>query len=317
MQPKHYIRVGISSCLIGQPVRYNGRHKKNTYITQSLAHYFDFVPICPESAIGMGVPRPPIQLVDREGNIRAVSIQNQDQDFTNLLSAYGHEMSKSLSGISGYILKKDSPSCGMERVRVFEKNSISHKRGRGIYAASLIQGQPLLPVEEEGRLQDPVLRENFIERIFIYYRWQQLVSNGLTASGLIDFHSRHKFNLLAHDQTIYRRLGRLVSEAGSENIDTIAHSYIDMVMLALRKPATKKNHGNVLMHIMGFLKDQLASDDKQELLRVLDAYRQGQVPLVVPITLFRHHLRHHPHPYITQQYYIDPYPEEMMLRNSL
>ena len=317
MQPEHHIRIGVSSCLLGQPVRYDGGHKKNTFITHSLAHYFEFVPVCHEAAIGLGVPRPPIRLVDHAGEIHAVGIDDPSQDFTEALQSYGVKMAGSMSQVSGYILKKDSPSCGMERVRVFDQNGVPDKRGTGIYAATLMQHQPLLPVEEEGRLQDPVLRENFIERVFVYHRWQQLIANGLSAAALVEFHSRHKFNVLAHDQALYGRLGRLVADAGAGNLEAIADSYVAMLMEALKKRATRKNHTNVLMHIMGFLKDQLDSDDKQELLELLDAYRGGQVPLIVPVTLFRHHLRRHPHPYIEQQYYMNPYPEELMLRNSL
>ncbi len=289
-------------------MRYDGGH---------LARYFEFVPVCPEAAIGMGVPRPPIRLIVRNGETRAVGIDDPSQDFTEALQKHVTEIADSLHQVSGYILKKDSPSCGMERVRVFDINGIPAKRGTGIFAAAIQRYVPLLPMEEEGRLQDSALRENFIERVFVYYRWQQMLSTGLSAAALVEFHSRHKFNVLAHDQVLYRRLGRLAAEAGADRIGMIAASYIEIMMQALKKRASRKNHANVLTHIMGFLKNQLDSDDKQELLEVLDAYRNGQVPLIVPITLFRHHLRRFPHPYIEQQYYMTPYPEELMLRNSV
>ena len=313
----HTIRIGVSSCLLGQKVRFDGGHKRNVFMLNNLSSYFEFVPYCPEVAIGMGVPRPPIRLVRREDGVHAVGIQDPTMDKTDALRDYAFEVSGQLQAVSGYILKKDSPSCGMERVRVFDHNNVPAKTGSGIYAETLMQCHPDLPFEEEGRLMDPVLRENFIERVFIYYRWQQLLRDGLSPSALVEFHSRHKFNVLAHDEPAYRRLGRLVADAGKEHLHSLASSYIDILMQALKKPATRKRHTNVLMHVMGYLKESLDGDDKQELLDVLDKYRQGRVPLIVPITLLKHHLRRNPHPYIEQQYYMHPYPEELMLRNSL
>lgn len=317
MQHLHKIILGISSCLLGQEVRYDGGHKKNTYITNSLANYFEFVPVCPEAAIGMGIPRPPVRLIDKDGDIRVVGVADPSQDFTDNMRYFASRTAQYLTDITGYIFKKDSPSCGMERVKVFDKNGMPEKRGTGLFAEAIIKHNPLLPVEEEGRLQDPALRENFIERVFIYYRWQQLLTGGLSVQALVEFHSRHKFNVLSHDQELYRRLGRIVADAGSNNLQAVADNYIELLMQALKKRATRKNHTNVLMHIMGFIKNQLDSDDKQELLEVMEAYRNGMVPLIVPITLFRHHLRRNPHPYIEQQYYMKPYPEELMLRNNL
>ena len=311
------IKIGVSSCLLGEEVRYDGGHKRDIYITGTLSQYFDFQPICPEVAIGLGVPRPTIQLVDKGAGIRAVGVKDASLDVTDRLRTFGLEAIDSLQTVSGYILKKDSPSCGMERVCVYNSNEKPEKRGRGIFADTLINTLPNLPVEEEGRLMDPVLRENFLERVFIYYRWQQMIKNGITSKRVIEFHTQHKFNLLAHDETIYRKLGRMVAELDKENLHTLANNYIDLLMESLKKPATRKRHNNVLMHIMGFFKDQLSGDDKQEILDLLDAYRLGQVPLIVPITLMKHYLRRFPHPYVEQQYYLNPYPEELMLHNSL
>ena len=313
----HKIQIGISSCLLGEEVRYDGGHKRNVYVTGTLSQYFDFKAICPEMAIGLGVPRPTIRLVDVGAGMRAVGVKDASLDVTDKLRRFSQQATGKLQAISGYILKKDSPSCGMERVRVYNANDMPEKRGRGIFADTLMETLPNLPVEEEGRLMDPVLRENFIERVFIYYRWQQLIKNGLTAQKLVEFHTRHKFNLLAHDERIYRQLGRMVSELDDDNLQALANNYLDMLMTGLIKPASRKRHSNVLMHIMGFFKNQLSSDDKQEMLDLLDAHRLGQLPLIVPITLLKHHLRRFPHPYIEQQYYMYPYPEELMLRNSL
>ena len=313
----HKILIGISSCLLGEEVRYDGGHKRNIYITGTLSEYFDFKPICPEMAIGLGVPRPTIRLVDKGTGIRVVGVKDESLDVTDKLQNFSENAIAKLPSISGYILKKDSPSCGMERVRVYNANEMPEKRGRGIFADALINSMPNLPVEEEGRLMDPVLRENFLERVFIYYRWQQLINNGLTSNKLIEFHTRHKFNLLAHDETVYRKLGRMIAELDKENLQALANNYIEILMQGLKKPATRKRHTNVLMHIMGFFKNELAGDDKQEMLDLLDAYRAGRLPLIVPITMMKHHLRRFPHPYMEQQYYLSPYPEELMLRNSL
>lgn len=316
MQQPHQINLGISSCLLGNEVRYDGGHKRNAYILNSLSDYFQFQPFCPEAAIGMGIPRPPIRLVQLDDGIHALGIQDPRMDKTAELTTYAFETLPQINLLSGFIFKKDSPSCGMQRVKVFDRNSVPAKTGQGIFAAVLMQALPNLPVEEEGRLMDPVLRENFIERVFIYYRWQQM-QNDLTPGKLVEFHARHKFNVLAHDEVSYRRLGRLVADAGSEKFSHVCQSYLDILMSALKKPASKKQHTNVLMHVMGYIKSHLDSDDKKELLEILEAYRLGQLPLIVPITLLKHYLRRFPQPYIEQQYYMNPYPEELMLRNSL
>ncbi|WP_455217972.1 YbgA family protein [Kaarinaea lacus] len=313
----HKVRIATSSCLLGNEVRYDGGHKHNRYLTDSLSLYFDFVPFCPEAAIGMGIPRPPIRLVKKPDGIHAVGINDPSMDKTSELRNYASQVaSQQLTDICGFIFKKDSPSCGMERVRVFDDNQVPSKTGSGIFAGEIMNVCPNLPVEEEGRLMDPVLRENFIERVFIYYRWQQIAQN-LSPSSLVEFHSTHKFNVLAHDEPAYRKLGQLVADAGTDRFEAICESYIHILMQALKKPATRKKHTNVLMHVMGFIKPHLDSDDKKELLEVIDVYRLGRLPLIVPITLLKHYLRRFPQPYIEQQYYMNPYPEELMLRNQV
>ena len=311
------IEIGISSCLLGQEVRHDGGHKRNAWILNTLSNYFEFRPLCPELAIGMGVPRPTIRLIKQENVIRLVGSKDTDLDVTDEMNRFSNQAISSMDELSGYILKKDSPSCGMERVRVYNEKGIPEKNGSGLFAARLMEAHPNLPIEEEGRLMDPVLRENFIERVFVYYRWKKLLHTGLTVKDLMEFHASHKFNLLAHNESIYRELGPLVAQATPENLETIAEQYINMLMKGMKKPATRKRHTNVLMHVMGFLKNALSSDDKQELLDILEQYREGRVPLIVPITLLRHHLRREPHPYIERQFYMKPYPEELMLRNSL
>lgn len=315
------LKIGISSCLLGNSVRYDGSHKRNGYINETLGQYFDFVPLCPEVGIGMGIPRPTIHLVKQEQAIRVVEVKNPEHDYTEPLSQYIHTVKPQLEQLCGYILKKDSPSCGMERVRVYRQDKPKappERNGSGIFAASLKVLFPLLPLEEEGRLCDPVLRENFIERVLIYYRWRKLESLGMTAARLVDFHSDHKYILMAHDQVLARELGQLVAQAGSTtDFPSLLQQYIALLMQTLGQRVSRGQHTNVLQHLMGYLKQQLDSGDRQELVEVIDQYHDGYVPLVVPITLLKHHFRRHPQPYIERQYYLNPHPHELMLRNQL
>lgn len=310
------IPIAVSSCLLGQEVRYDGSHKHNGYITQTLGTYFEYTSFCPEVAIGLGIPRPTIQLVQIEDTIRVRGTRNPELDVTDALQAYARSIVPMLEGFCGYIFKKSSPSCGMERVKVY-LNGNPVTSGRGVYTEVIMRELPELPAEEEGRLMDPVLRENFIERVFVYHRWQQLKCKGLTAAGLVQFHTEHKFTLLAHNESVYRELGRQIAEIGNASLESFAQIYIRSFMQALSLPATRKTHTNVLMHIMGYVKSSLTTEDKRELLDILEKYRQGQVPLIVPITLLKHYLRRYPNEYIQQQIYLNPHPEELMLRNSL
>ena len=311
------IRVGVSSCLLGQEVRFDGGHKRDNYLTGTLSGYFDFIPFCPEAAVGLGIPRQPIRLVRRGEEIRAVGVRTPELDPTDQLAAFAERTARQLGEISGYILKKDSPSCGMERVKIYNNKGMPERKGVGIYAGVLMQRLPLLPVEEEGRLGDAVLRENFIERVFVYHRWQRLVRKGLSAKGLIEFHSDHKFLILSHQQKAYRELGRLVANAGGSDLEKLAGEYVAILMNALKRPARPRKHVNVLEHLLGFLKEHLDKSDREEMAETIAQYREGLLPLIVPITLIRHHFRRHPDPYIQRQYYISPHPKELMLRNSI
>ena len=309
-------KIGVSSCLLGDEVRYDGGHKHNRYVTGVLAECLELVPWCPELGIGLGVPRPPIHLERIDGEIRAVRVDDPSVDVTDRLADYARVVGEEAFGLSGYIFKKDSPSCGMERVRIYTESGVE-KSGTGIYAREIMSMHPNLPTEEEGRLNDPVLRENFITRVFTLYRWQQFQAAGLTAAGLVAFHTAHKFLILAHDEPGYRRLGRLVASAGSDDLEGLAAQYLSQLMTALKHHATPAKHANVLMHIMGFFKDKLDRGDKEELLGLIDAHRQQQVPLVVPITLINHFLRRFPDVYIERQVYLEPHPRELMLRNHV
>lgn len=312
------IKIGVSACLLGQEVRFDGGHKQDAYLNGTLSQYFEFLSVCPEVAIGLGTPREPIRLVGDAANPRAVGVRNPQLDVTTKLEVYGQQMGRELVELSGYLLKRASPSCGMERVKVYKPNGMPiGKSASGIYARAFMHTQPLLPVEEEGRLGDPVLRENFIQRVFVYHRWQTLVESNVTPAKLVRFHARHKLIVMAHSQLAAKRLGQLIARAGIEPMAELGPKYIDALMAALKRRAGRKQHANVLMHLMGFLKRVLDTGDKAELVETIAAYRLGRVPLIVPITLLRHHFRRHPEPYVQEQYYLEPHPKELMLRNLL
>ncbi len=306
--------LGVSACLLGEKVRFDGNHKLDAYIRDTLGACFQFVPVCPEVAIGLGVPRPAIRLQGDPLQPRAVGVSNPDLEVTAALEQYGRSMGRELPQLSGFLFKSKSPSCGMARVKVHQEKG-PPRSGSGIFARNVMDARPLLPVEEEGRLGDPQLRENFLERVFAYHRWQQLEASGITPARLVDFHSRHKLVLMSHGAEYYRRLGQLAAEAGSRPTGELAQVYGREFMAALRHPATRKRHANVLQHLMGYLKRVLDSGDKQELVELIDAYRLGELPLIVPITLLRHHFRRHPHDYVAKQLYLAPDPRELMLRN--
>ena len=309
------IRIGISACLMGEKVRYDGNHKLDTYIADTLGTVFDFVPVCPEVAIGMGVPRPPIRLVGDAARPRAVGIEDPGLDVTAALTAYGRRMALELDDIDGYIFKARSPSCGTARVKVFAEGR-ARGQGAGLYAREIMVRQTLLPVTEEEQLGDAAARDNFLERVFAHRRWRLLLASGFTPDKLVAFHSRHKLSLMAHGAAYYRALGRLVAQAGKQRSRQLCEQYGTEFMAALKHPATRKRHANVLQHLMGYLKKFLDHGDKAELLEMIDAYRLGQLPLIAPQTLLRHYFRRFPHPYVERQLYLYPEPDEMRLRNG-
>ena len=312
------IKIGISACLLGQPVRYNGGHKASALCLEVLSRHFEFVPLCPEQAIGLGVPREPIRLVGDPQNPRAVGTVNPHLDASDALRAYGRRAAARLQDISGYILMQKSPSCGMERVKVYQDNGRpASDGGRGLFAAELMRALPDLPVEEDGRLTDPVLRENFITRIFAYAEWQRLQRSGLTRHGLIAFHSRYKYQLMASCREQYRALGREVARSASTPLEVFAPRYFSQLMTALKQPASRGSHTNALQHLSGYLKRALSPEEKQELQHLIRQYREGIVPLVVPMTMLKYHFRRHPDLYIERQAYLQPHPEVLGLRNAL
>jgi len=306
-------RIGVSACLLGERVRYDGEHKRDAFICDTLDAVFELLPVCPEVAVGMGVPRPPVRLTGDPARPRAVGIDDPDLDVTAVLTAYGRRMALELDDIDGYIFKARSPSCGTARVKVFAEGR-TRGQGTGLYAREIMARQPLLPVAEEEQLGDAAARDNFIERVFAHRRWRQLLASGFTPDKLVVFHGRHKLSLMAHGAVHYRALGRLTAQAGTQRPRQLCEQYGAGFMAALKHPATPKRHANVLQHLMGYLKKRLDHDDKAELLEMIDAYRLGQLPLIVPQTLLRHHFRRFPHPYVEQQLYLYPEHDEMRLR---
>ncbi|MGD8907843.1 MAG: DUF523 and DUF1722 domain-containing protein [Chromatiales bacterium] len=311
-------KIGVSACLLGHQVRYDGGHKRDTFIIGPLSEHMDFVPICPEMAIGLGVPRPTIRLMGDTDHPRLVGTVDANFDVTEKMEAYAERQVRELGDLCGYILKKDSPSCGMERVKVFNASaSHAERKGSGIFARILMQRLPLLPVEEEGRLNDAVLRENFINRVFVMQRWQNLLRQDLSAARLIEFHTAHKYLVMAHSQAAYQRLGRMLSNLSRNDLHSITETYIEELMRSLKRRVSRKRHVNVLQHFMGYLKKRIDSGDKAELIESIEAYRRGETPLIVPITLLRHYFRRHPDPYMEKQVYLRPHPEKLGLRNGI
>ena len=299
------IRLGVSACLLGERVRYDGGDKRESFVADVLPRYFELVPLCPEVAIGLGMPREPIRLEGDVAAPRVIGVNTKSLDVTEPLAAYGRDVAARLADISGYVFKSKSPSCGLEQVKVFGADGAVRETGRGVYAAALLHALPLLPAEEEGRLRDPALRENFIERVYAYHRWQRLLAAGVSAERLVDFHAVHKLIIMAHSRRHLTALGRLVAEAGSRPPAELAERYGQLFMEALACLATRKRHADVLYHLMSYLKRALAPADKAELVATIERYRTGQLPLSVPVALLRDQFRRHPHPYVERQAYLD------------
>src|SRR5476651_2051507 len=292
-------KIAISACLMGAEVRFNGGHKESRLCSRTLSDYFDFVPVCPEVAIGLGIPREPIRLVGDPEHPEAVGTIHHEINVTQPLAEYGEKMAVELGDICGYIFMQKSPSCGLLRVKVYHANGAPvDGGGRGIYAQAFCARHPNLPVEEDGRLNDPVLRENFLTRVFVYASWQQLLAEGLTRHRLLAFHSRYKYLLMAHSPVHYKSLGHLLGSMSKDtSLNELAAGYFSELMTGLKKCATRGTHTNVLQHISGYLKQAISADDKQEMQTVIGQYRTGIVPLVVPLTLLKHHFRQHPDRY--------------------
>lgn len=307
-------RIAVSACLLGKPVRYDGGHKRDRFISDTLSRVADLEPVCPELLAGLGTPRPTIQLRSIDGQVRLVQSKDVTVDLTSRMQSVAEEQARRLKGrIAGFIGQRKSPSCGMERVPIARGEGLPADRtGTGLFVQHFRRLCPLVPVEEEGRLNDPVLRENFLERVFALDRWNRLPADRV--EGFIEFHAHHKLNLMLRGSDTYRRLGRIVSGVTRETLAERRSLYIATFMQALEKKAQRGHHVNVLQHMMGYLKRQLDSAEKAELLEVFRAYREAETPLIAPLVLMRHHLSRHPIPYLERQHYLQPYPSSLGLR---
>lgn len=311
------IRLGVSACLLGERVRYDGGHKRDAFLVDALGPWVEWVPVCPELEVGLGVPRPPIHLAGAAASPRLVVVAT-GEDLTARMRRFAERRVAELArlGLDGYVLKRASPSCGMERVKVHGARG-RPAAGRGLFASALIERLPLLPVEEEGRLADAAIRDNFIERVFAAGRWRRFRATRPRPSALVAFHAAQKFAVLAHSPAHYARLGRLVADAGRRAMPELLDEYAALFAAALTVRATRGRHVNALQHMAGFLARDVDAGDRAELAAVIEEYRRGLVPLVVPLALLEHHVRRVGAAYLADQVYLSPHPRELMLRNHV
>ncbi|MBN1485652.1 MAG: DUF523 and DUF1722 domain-containing protein [Chloroflexia bacterium] len=312
-------RLGVSSCLLGQKVRYDGQHQLDRYLVRTLGQFVEWVSVCPEVEMGLPIPRPSLRLVGDPETPRLIELKTGN-DYTERMQDWARERLEQLAELDlhGFVFKRGSPSSGLFRVKIYTEAGMPSHKGAGMFPREVMRRFPLLPLEEDGRLHDPKLRENFIDRIFVYQRWREMLRHDPGPGGLVQFHTAHKLTLMAHSPQHYRDMGRLVAQAGVLPWDELVDRYGRQLMEGLRVLATPGRHANVLQHLQGFLKEHLDSADKAELLELIEEYRKGMLPLIVPLTLLRHHLRRHDVPeWVHQQVYLHPYPRELMLRNHV
>ena len=310
--------VGVSACLLGQQVRFDGGHKRDLFLTDLFGKFIDWVAICPEVEVGMGVPRASVRLVGTLTHPRMIA-EKSGKDWTEAMHRFAAKRVRDIAEkqLSGYVFKKNSPSCGVERIKVYNAKGMAERHGRGLFAAAIMKQWPLLPVEEEGRLNDVKLRENFIERVFAYHRWLQATSERRSPGALVRFHTSHKYLLLAHSERHYRHLGHLVAAAKQISIAEVYDDYGRGFMDALAVHATEKSHANVLDHMMGYFSKQLTAAERQELVQLIGEFRHRLIPLIAPITMIRHYTRKYQVAYLQGQLYLEPNPKELMLRNHV
>jgi uncharacterized protein YbgA (DUF1722 family)/uncharacterized protein YbbK (DUF523 family) len=309
------LKIGVSACLLGQNVRYNGGHKLNHFIRDILGQYMEFVPVCPEVECGMPIPRETLRLVGDEHNQRLLTSRS-GIDHTEQMQSWAEEKVRQMESenLCGFIFKKDSPSSGLYRVKVYSEQGMPRNIGIGMFARIFTRHFPLLPVEEDGRLNDARLRDNFIESVFVIKHFHDLMAAPRSRGALVDFHTRHKLLLLAHSQEHYRQMGRFIADM-PESLDEAFDRYGVLLAEILRLQTTVKTHCNVMSHVFGYFKKELTADEKQEVLELIDAYHRGDIPLIVPLTLLNHYVRKFEQPYLTDQYYLHPHPLDLKLRS--
>ncbi len=312
------IRLGISSCLLGEMVRYDGGHQLDRYLRDTLGHYVEYVAVCPEVEVGLPTPRETLRLVEHDNGPRLV-FSRSGEDVTERMLSWARERVRTLEqeDLCGFVFKAKSPSSGMERVKLYDRNGVPQKAGVGLFARVFMEHFPLLPVEEDGRLHDPHLRENFVECIFTFKRWREMLAQGRTSGNLVAFHTRHKLLLLSHSTEVYRQMGKLVAAAGKAPSAELFSEYESLLMKGMRLRTTVRKQVNVLQHLLGYFKKQLTADEKREVLEQIELYRNGTLPLIVPLTLINHYVRKYQQPYLQQQFYLNPHPVELQLRNHV
>jgi len=314
--PTSTITLGISACVKGEMVRFDKSHKRSDFCMNELSKHMEFKGFCPEMAVGLPTPRPTIRQI-KHGDLIAVSRPDGSGDVTQALTDYGQSVGRNIDGLSGFIFCQKSPSCGMERVKVYyDHGKGSANDGIGLFTKQIMELNPLLPCEENGRLNDAGLRENFIIRVYTYKLWQELVASGLTKHKLIKFHSERKYLLMSHHTPSYKSVGKLLGNADM-NLEEMADKYITGLMTGLKHMANRKSHTNTLHHLQGYFKTYLNADQKAELTQHIDDYRTGLAPLLVPLTLINHYLKQHSNDYLNSQVYLSPYPDSLKLRYGI
>lgn len=310
------IKIGVSACLMGENVRWNGGHSRSRFITDTLSQFVEFVPVCPEVEAGFPTPRETFRLVGETDDPRLITTKGK-VDHTDHMQQWARKRVRQLeeADLCGFIFKKDSPNSGLYRVKVYNDKGMPVKQGTGIFAREFVRQFPRVPVEEDGRLNDPKLRENFIEQIFAMRRWRDMIADRRTVGKLVDFHTRHKLLLLSHSPKHYRAMGKLVADGKTMTIDELYRQYEIQFVEALRLRTTVKKNVNVLYHLLGYFKKDISADEKKEMIELIERYQQELVPLVVPVTLINHYVRKYSQPYLQEQVYLNPHPVELKLRN--
>ena len=311
-------KIGISSCLLGNEVRWNSGHKLDKYLTNTLGQFVEYAPVCPEVEAGFGIPRESFRLVGDPDAPRLITFKSKT-DHTDRMVTWAKKRVRELEkeDLCGFIFKSDSPSSGMIRVKVYNEKGMPHKVGIGIFARAFMEHFPLIPVEDDGRLNNPLIRENFILQIFTMKRWRDNMARKPSMGNLVDFHTRNKLLILSHSPKLYRLMGKLVADGKKLPIKELYDQYQLLLMEALKLKTTIRKNTNVLQHLMGYFKKQLSIDEKQELLEIFGQYRNEHVPLIVPITLINHYVRKYDQPYLKQQTYLHPHPLELKLRTHV
>ncbi len=312
------VKLGVSTCLLGENVRYDGGHRLDRFLTATLGQYVEYVPVCPEVEYGLGVPREPMHLEGDPESPRLVTVRTK-QDLTGRMIRWALKrvIDVEKEDLWGFVFKSDSPSCGVERVKVYNEKEMPVRKGVGIFARIFMSHFTLLPVEDEGHLHYPKLRDNFIERIFVLKRWREVLERKKSGGNLVGFHTRHKFLILSHSSKYYQTMGKIVAKAKNLSLKEFYQKYQTLLMESLYLKTSPKKNVNALQHMMGYFKEQLSSDEKQELIDVIGHYRKEYIPLIVPVTLFRHYVRKYDQPYLKEQVYLNPYPLELQLRSHV